>query len=207
MPKFYRTSLSLAYTNSRYQNSFNEYTGDSRKTWQTINELTLRKSGKTAVTSLKVNGVSITNPTELSNQFNNHFATIGPELSRNIDSPDGDVYQRYITSTDQCFQLRPTSVNKVFSLLNKLNKSKAAGLGKISAKLTRECADLICIPICDIFNQSISLGIFPDDWKCARVTPLFKQGDRDDLNNYRPISVISVVAKVFERIVYDQLYA
>ena len=91
---------------------------DSRKTWKTNNELTSRKSGKTAVTSLKVNGVSITNPTELSNEFNNHFATIGPELSCNIDSPDGDVYQRYITSTDQCFQLRPISVNKVFSLLN-----------------------------------------------------------------------------------------
>ena len=138
--------------------------------------------------------MSKTNSTELSNEFNNHFATIGPELSRNIDSPDGDVYQRYITSTDQCSQLRPTNVNKGYSLLNKLNKSKATGLDKISAKFIRECADLICIPICDIFNQSISLGIFPDDWKCARVTPLFKQGDRDDLNNYRPISVISVVA-------------
>ena len=113
----------------------------------------------------------------------------------------------YLTSTDQCFQLRPTTVNKVFSLLNKLNKSRATGLDKISARLIRKCADLICIPICDIFNQSISLGIFPDDWKCARVTPLFKQGDRDDLNNYRPIYVISVVANVFERIVYDQLYA
>ena len=109
----------------------------------------------------------ITNPTELSNEFNNNFATIGPELSRNIDSPDGDVYQRYINSTNQCFQLR----------------------------------------ICDVFNQSVSLGILPDVWKCTRVTPLFKQWDRDDLNNYRPISVISVVAKVFERIVYDQLYA
>ena len=49
-------------------------------------------------------------------------------------------------------------------------------------------------------------GTFPDDWKCARVTPLFKQGEASDLNNYRPISVISVIAKVFERIVYDQLY-
>ena len=176
-----------------YQNSFNQYTGDSRKTWQTINELASSKSGKTAVTSLKVNGVSITNPTELSKEFNNHFATIGSELSRNIDSPDGDAQMH--------------SVNKVFSLLNKLNKSKAAGLGKISARLTRECADLIGIHICDIFNQSISLGIFPDDWKCARGTPLFKQGDRDDLYNYRPISVISVVAKVFERIVFDKFYA
>ena len=91
--------------------------------------------------------------------------------------------------------------------MNRLNKSKAAGLDKISDRLIRECADLICITIHDIFNQSVSQGIFSDDWKCARVTPLFKQGDRDDLNNYRPISVISVMAKVFERIVHDQLYA
>ena len=59
------------------------------------------------------------------------------------------------------------------------------------------------MPICDIFNQSISQGTFPDDWKYARVTPLYKQGDRGDVNNYRPISVIAIVAKVFERIVYD----
>ena len=49
-------------------------------------------------------------------------------------------------------------------------------------------------------------GTFPDDWKCARVTPLFKQREASDLNNYRPISVISVIAKVFQRIFYDQLY-
>ena len=57
-----------------------------------------------------------------------------------------------------------------------------------------------------LFNKSQMSGIFPDDWKCARVTPLFKQGESSDLHNYRPISVISVVAKVFGRIVYDQLY-
>ena len=48
--------------------------------------------------------------------------------------------------------------------------------------------------------------MFPDDWKCARVTRLFKQGEPSDLNNYRSISVISIIAKVFERIIYDQLY-
>lgn len=80
-------------------------------------------------------------------------------------------------------------------------------LDMISARLIREYEDLICIPICNIFNRSIGQGIFPDVWKCARVAPLFKAGDRNDVNNYRPISVISVVAKVFERIVYDQLYA
>ena len=67
-------------------------------------------------------------------------------------------------------------------------------------------ANLITIPFCNIFNKSLSSGSFPGDWKCVRVTPLFKQGERTDVNNYRPISVISVIAKVFERIVYNQLY-
>ena len=57
-----------------------------------------------------------------------------------------------------------------------------------------------------MISKSLHSGTFPDDWKCARVTPLFKQGEASDLNNYRPISVISVIAKVFKRIVSDQLY-
>ena len=73
-------------------------------------------------------------------------------------------------------------------------------------QLLRECADLIAESLCTIFNQSIVSGIFPDEWKLSKVIPLFKQGNRSDLNNYRPISVIPVVAKVFERIIYDQLY-
>ena len=101
----------------------------------------------------------------------------------------------------------PTNSSQVFLLLNKLSKSKATGLDKISARLIRECADLICISISKIFNCSLTTGIFPDDWKCAKVTLLFKQGSSSDMNNYRPISVISVVAKVFEKIIYDQIYA
>ena len=156
--------------------------------------------------ALKVNGLTITNPLELSNEFNNHFANIGPKLASEINCDSGS-YQRYLTVTDKRFKLQPTNSNKVFSLLNKLDKSKATSLDKISARFVRECADLICVPICDIFNESISQGIFPDDWKYARVTPLYKQGDRGDVNNYRPISVIKIVAKVFQRIVYEQLYA
>ena len=180
---------------------------NSRKTWQTINELTSRKSGKESVTSLKVNGVSAANPTMLSNEFNNNFATIGSKLACNINTSDSDNYLKYLTNIDKEFQLCATTTDKVLSLLNKLNKSKATGLDMTSAWLIWEYEDLICIPICNIFNRSIGQGIFPDDWKCARVGPLFKAGDRNDVNNYRRISVISVVAKVFERIVYDQLYA
>ena len=107
-------------------------------------------------------------------------------------------YLEYLNITDQ-----------VFSVPNKLiiSQSKAIGLDKISARLIRERADLICVSFCKIFNCSLTTGIFPDDWKCDKVTPLFKQGSSSDMNNYRPISVISVVAKGFERITCDHLYA
>ena len=93
----------------------------------------------------------------LSNEFNNHFATIGSKLASNISTSDIDNHLKYLTNTDKQFQLFPTTRDKVFSVLNKLNVSKATGLDMISARLIRECADLICIPICNIFNQSIRI--------------------------------------------------
>ena len=199
--------ISGQLSNVYYHSTLSEHKSDSKKTWEIINEITSGKSGKISVKELKVNGQSITNSNVLADEFNNHFATIGPKLASEIPSQCNNSHLEYLTSTNERFQFRPITTNQVLSLLNKLNKSKATGLDKISARLVRECADLICIPLCHIFNQSLSLGIFPEDWKCARVKPLFKQGNRDDMNNYRPISVVPVRAKVFERIVYDQLYA
>ena len=192
---------------SYYKKSFNVHKNDPQRTWQTINELTSRKNN-TFVKELTVNGVSVTNPTDLSDAFNEHFSTIGLKLANEIPpTANGNKScLEYLNITDQRFHFTLTSSSQVFSLLNKLSKSKATGLDKISARLIRECADLICISICKIFNCSLTTGIFPDDWKCAKVTPLFKQGSSSDMNSYCPISLISVLAKVFERIMYDQVY-
>ena len=113
-----------------------------------------------------------------------------------------------MSKTNNTFELRPTNYSKVFKILSKLCKTKATGLDKIPAKFLKECLDLITASLCSIFNRSITSGIFPEEWKCAKVTPLlFKNGQRSDLKNYLPISVTHIVAKVFERIIYDQLYA
>ena len=101
----------------------------------------------------------------------------------------------------------PTSRSKVLSLLSKLSKSKATGLDNISAKLLRICPDLIADSLLLIVNTSIATGIYPEEWKCSKVVPVFNQEDRADFDNYRPISIIPVVANVFERIIYDHLYA
>ena len=103
-------------------------------------------------------------------------------------------------------QLKETNFSAVFVLLSKLSRSKATGLDIISSRLLPECPDLIAESLSYIFNRSIVTGIFPDEWKYAKVVPIHKQGKRNCPDNYRPISIVSVVAKVFERIIYDQLY-
>ena len=115
-------------------------------------------------------------------------------------------YTNNINENNNKFSFSSTSGSIVFSHLNKLCRSKATGLDDISAKIISECANLISVSLCDLFNKSLLSGIFLDNWKCARVTPLFKQGEASDLNNCLPISVVSVIAKVFERIVYDQYH-
>ena len=95
--------------------------------------------------------------------------------------------------------------SKVRVTLQNLLKHSIKLSNKLSSRLIRECADLISPYISIIFNCCLTTGTFPDDWKLAKVTPIFKQGDRSDMNNYHPIFVISAIAKVFERIVYNQL--
>jgi len=78
-------------------------------------------------------------------------------------------YTNYITCNNNTFHFCPTNSNIVFSHLNKLSRSKATCLDNISARLIRECADLISVCLSDLFNKSLTSGIFPDDWKRARV--------------------------------------
>ena len=80
------------------------------------------------------------------------------------------------------------------------------GLDKIPAKMLRIAADIIAPSLTYIFNISISTGVFVDDWKDARVIPIYKEGDRRNLGNYRPISILPIVSKVFEKEIFKQFY-
>ena len=193
-----------------YMNALHENESNVKKTWSIINELTSRKQNDSHVKEIKLNGSSISDPPGLSETFNTHFASIGPKLMEKIPFDENNCsYLEYLSchTGSNSFELKSTTSSIVCSLLEKLCKSKATGLDKISARLLRCCPDLLSESLTVIFNCSINTGIFPDEWKCSKVIPLFKHGERGDLNNYRPISIIPVVAKVFERIIFDQIYA
>ena len=189
-----------------YITTFDKYSGDTRKTWQTINKLTFLKSNRTVVNEVEYSGQKSENTLKEAEIFNTFFSEMGPNLSKDVVDADAS-YTDFLKETDKTFSFSETSPAYVYSLLSKLSRSKATGPDNISAKLLKECPELICESLLLIFNQSLRTGIFPNEWKNARVTPLYKNsGKRNDPSNYRPISVIRVVAKVSERIIYDQLY-
>ncbi len=77
----------------------------------------------------------------------------------------------------------------------------------ISNKLLKEGSVPIAEPLSDIFNFSLSLGTFQDAWKLANAIPIFKKGDTILCTNYRPISLLCCISKVFEKIIFDHIYA
>ena len=101
--------------------------------------------------------VVINNSNEISDTFNDHFSTIGPRLANEIPpigQNDDSSYTNFITCNNKTFHFCPTSGNIVFSHLNKLSRSKATGLDNISARLIRECADLISVSLSDFWYIS-----------------------------------------------------
>ena len=82
---------------------------------------------------------------------------------------------------------------------------KACGPDGLSARILRECADELAVPLCKLFQKSLRHETFPAQWAEANVVPIFKKGSRKDPCNYRSISLLSLCAKVFEKIIADQL--
>ena len=132
--------------------------------------------------------------------------TVGERLAGQIPCSDNSP-SAHMPKTNSVFQLRPVTEGKVLKLLQTLINRKATGLHNIPNRVLKEIADIVGPSLTFIFNCSIMSRAFLDDLKMAKVTPAFKGGDRDDLGNYRPISVLPTVARIFEKLVRDQMYA
>ena len=114
---------------SYYPDAFSQSKGNYCKTWQTINELTSRRTNSTTVKEFKLNGSIISNSSELSNAFKDHFSTIGPPLAIEIppnDSNNDLIYINNINVNYNKFSFSSTSISNInfFSHLNKLCRSK-----------------------------------------------------------------------------------
>ena len=175
------------YFKKRLTNSSN-----SKESWQAINELLNRKPKPTRVNQIIEDDKIITNDEEIANYFNQYFSSIGCKLSDNIKD-DGTDPLSFVTPVANTFNFSPITTKEVIEALSKLNPKKAPGIDGISIRLLTDTIDVIAEPLANIFNLSLGTAIFPDDWKLAKFSPIFKHGTKNDCGNSRPISVISTV--------------
>ena len=103
------------------------------------------------------------------------------------------------------FALFPTTETEIENIIDNLNTSKSSGPYNIPTKLLKMLKNKISVPLTYIINCSFSTGIMPEKLKIARVIPIFKKDLRDDISNYRPISLLSVFNKIIETIMYNGL--
>ena len=97
-------------------------------------------------------------------------------------------------------------MSEVEKVMQNLASKNSSGNDGISARFLKKILAIITPPLTHIVNQSLCTGILPDRLKIAKVIPLFKKGDQHVLDNYRPISLLPAISKVFEKIVYNQLF-
>jgi retron-type reverse transcriptase len=104
------------------------------------------------------------------------------------------------------FSFSETNPSVILRILNSLDSRKATGIDEISVKACQAISEHIAAPLCNIYNTAIKEKHFPLDLKSGKVIPLYKKGDSTNTDNYRPITVLPAISKLFERLMYNQLY-
>ena len=104
------------------------------------------------------------------------------------------------------FKFKMIKPTDVCNILSKLKNSKATGMHLIPNNIPKSIKEIIVNSQSNVFNASILTKIFPHDFKIVRVTPIFKGSETEDIRNYRPISILALVARLFEKLLYKQLY-
>ena len=102
--------------------------------------------------------------------------------------------------------MEPTNAQEVFSTINNMKPKANDSLNFIPGKVLKAVNYIICFPLSKIINCSFSSGIFPNKLKIANVIPIPKQGDLSLVNNFRPISLLNIFSKIFEKLVHKRLY-
>ncbi|XP_052247730.1 uncharacterized protein LOC127855877 [Dreissena polymorpha] len=126
-------------------------------------------------------------------------------ISVNKEHPSIIKIAQHKKNNDVNFNFEPVQLDFVDKQIDKLNCKKATGIDGISSKLIKLAKPTIVAPLTDLINQSFSTAVFPDQLKLAQVTPLHKKNSTLDKGNYRPVSILPVVSKLFERAINTQI--
>ena len=176
---------------------------DIKTTWANINKLLNRSKVKDSINITSEAG-AVLNGARLANHINNYFISLPTILVADLPNIIDFNYFNYLPRTLSSFYFLPTNFNEVYDLIMNL-KNKGSSLSDVKPDLLKLVINKVSPFIVKCYNLCIQNGSYPDDLKNARVIPVFKSGSKDKVQNYRPISNLSVFNKIFEKLTYSRI--
>ena len=146
----------------------------------------------------------ITDMTDIANEFNRYFISIGHTLSEQIQSVHS--CEEYLGhKADSVFKFSEVNKDCIDKIIKNMKSKSSTGYDNISNKLIKHARAILVKPLTLLINQIIHTGVFPRQLKIARVKPILKKGDQSNFSNYRPISLLPSISKSFEQVMAAQL--
>jgi hypothetical protein len=179
--------------------------------WKLLNEIVYNKTGK------KMSNIphKIVNPTDnhtvtteidILNEMNKYFCNVGNDMNNKVKNTHStDPKTIPVTVDNGPMPFPTTDEDEILKIIKKLKVNSAPGHDHIQTKLVKKCSTLLIKPLTQIANSMLQHGCFPDTLKIAKVTPIFKEGDKYQCSNYRPISVLSVFSKILESLMLNRI--
>ena len=187
--------------NSKYNkyinDTYNDICSNPKRFWGLVQSKRKSRSSPSCVT---VDGATESSPSRKAQLFNKYFHSNFTQDSDCQNLPDIDYFQNENISDVQL------DIPEIRLLLSTLDSGKAIGPDSLSGHILKECAAELAPSLTKLFNLSLSLGTVPLLWKTANVTPVFKKGDPSLCSNYRPISLLCITSKIFERAILQHTY-
>ena len=208
--KFYRNrivSLTRASKKLYYSRYFQQNSGNLRKLWQGVRKI-ISSPSSNEVISLDINGALSADPSEVSESFNEFFSTIADKIRSKIPFTRHH-FSEWLKNENRNrnqFFLNQTTPLELSEVLKSLSEHKASGQHSIPYSIISSNLESLSSIFSDIINLSFSTGVFPSQLKEAKVIPVFKnKGSPFDAENYRPISLLSNIDKIFQKLMHKRL--
>lgn len=189
-----------------YRTKINQNMGDSRQTWKIIREATNDRGKRSEIKSILTETNSkLTDPISMAGEFNRYFTEIGVTLADKIKSNLGNKLPHKKYKNPHSFFFTPVTDNEILTQIKTLKNNVKSGEDQITTEIIKANHQFILEPLKHIINRIFCTGIFPSVLKKAIVVPLYKQGNREQMVNYRPISLISSVSKLIEKCIVHKV--
>jgi len=191
-----------------FQNFFTQNANNLKNTWKGIkNLINLKKSVKGDPTAIIVDDKLISEPKEIANKYNNYFSRIANKLRSRIYNNDQNFKSYLGNKIEKSFFIFPTTKEEILDIINELDCMKATGPHSIPTDVFKIVKLIISESLSDIINTSFTTGIFIQSLQISKVIPIFKgKGSNLDYSNYRPISLLSNIDKIIEKLMFKRLY-